>query len=250
MFKRFVALVKWLVNALSHFVWITHQSQFSRKILIHLGLDTDFEKLIVLPRLVRVLAMQAVEVLSGCGIDDFLPDLSSNLAVLVQDAVIREALVDSHQGVKETSHICNTAGKPEAATLQHTISRGAPQISYGIYSQRIADMGRVRGENDSPHSETRRAPLLHLIWADVRKAIFPWLWVSRENFFVSHFLALDILFAIEPRYFGVGDPVEAVVGDFGDHMPVCRMDDEVAVPVIVLVEIVVHLSRNDQRHIA
>ena len=64
---------------------------------------------------------------------------------------------------------------------------------------------------------------------------------KRTDLLVPHWLPLEVLFVGKAPVVTVCDAPEAVFGDLGGHEPVIFGDDEVGVPVVELVEVVIDL---------
>ena len=74
----------------------THHSQFPRKTLISLCLNTSLEKPISLPRGVSIQINQAPEILPRHGIDKIRPDLAADFTVCIQNVFVGKPQVDAH----------------------------------------------------------------------------------------------------------------------------------------------------------
>lgn len=107
--------------------------------------------------------------------------------------------------------------------------------------QWVAEVRRIGCENEPANAEFRSAPLLELVRTDVQNFVVTGLWMAGKDLFVSHRLSLSVLFCREAGDFRIGDSVQAVVADLGDHVPVLGVDDVVGVPVAVFCEVVVYL---------
>lgn len=102
-------------------------------------------------------------------------------------------------------------------------------------------MSRICRKSNSPHPEARRTPLLQFIRIQVDNLILIRLRVPGQDLFPEPRLTGNIFLLGETRDITIRYTVKSVLGDARRHVPVCRMDDKVAIPVVVALEVVVHL---------
>lgn len=139
------------------------------------------------------------EVRLGDGVDDGLVLLHPLLAVQVQDRVVGLALPDAREAVVEPAHV------DEAPRDAHA----AP---------RVAQVGRVRREQEPPLAERRRAPLVHLVRRHRHHLVLVRLRVPREHQLELPRLALLQFLPGQTGGLAVGHPVHPVLGDSGRHL--------------------------------
>jgi hypothetical protein len=81
------------------------------------------------------------------------------------------------------------------------------------------------------------------IRTDVDQLVLVRLRVTRQHVPKLSRLTSDDLLLREPSDFAVRNPPETIFGDFGSHVPMLRVNDEVRVLIIEFVKVIVRLQR-------
>lgn len=103
-------------------------------------------------------------------------------------------------------------------------------------------MGRVCGQQDSPHPEALGTALVDLVRAEVPDIVLARLGRAGNELPVLPRLPLEHLFTREIALFSVRDAEHPIIGDLSDHGEVVRVDDKVgSIPVEFLELRVKHL---------
>lgn len=128
--------------------------------------------------------MQSPKILSRHGINNISPHPPPNLGVFVQDTVIRQVSVNTHQRVEQVSNIDDSSREAEPAAVmansQFLTSRYLLKTSgrRRLHSQWVAEMCRISRKHDSPNTETWCTPLLQFVGIDIGDGILVWLGVT------------------------------------------------------------------------
>jgi hypothetical protein len=104
-------------------------------------------------------------------------------------------------------------------------------------------MGCVCDKEDSPNPETWRTSLMQLVWTYTGKFVLVRRWITRQNLLVSFWLSRQVFFVAQTPVISICDTPESVRGDLCGHIPICRMNNKIRVPVTELMEVIVNLSR-------
>lgn len=102
-------------------------------------------------------------------------------------------------------------------------------------------MSRICCKNNFSHPEARCTPLLQFIRIQVDDLVLIRLRVPGQDLLPAPRLTGNVFLLGEARDITIRYTVKSVMGDARRHVPVCRVDDKVAIPVVVALEVVVHL---------
>lgn len=103
-------------SEIDQIMW-AYQDYTLRSLLIGLTFDTKLEEFIILTSLGRVLIVKSTEIFARHRVYDCFPDLFANLAVLIENRIICEPVVDAHETIEQASHVRNSACQSKTAAI-------------------------------------------------------------------------------------------------------------------------------------
>ena len=103
-------------------------------------------------------------------------------------------------------------------------------------------MSSITSEEETTNAHSLGAALMHLVRTNIGDVVLIWFRLTRQNLLEAHRQTLFVLCLGKAGYVPVAHAPHAVLCNFGSHVPVFGMDDEVDILVAKPFEVVIDLS--------